>query len=76
MKLQYGKMVKITKALYVPQSVKKLLSVSRIVSQGYMMGSTQDKIIIKKNVVSMTLDANKVQNKSMMFYLKAKRYDP
>ena len=40
------------------------------------MGATQDKIIIKKNEVSMTLDASKGQNNSMMFYLKAKRYVP
>ena len=40
------------------------------------MGDTQDKMIIKKNRVSMYLDASKVQIKSMMFYLKAKRYSP
>ena len=31
-------------------------------------------MIIKKNGASMALDASKGQNKSMMFYLKAKRY--
>ena len=36
------------------------------------MGATQDKIIINKNRVSMTLDAMKGQNKSILFYLKAK----
>ena len=40
------------------------------------MGATQDKIIIKKNRVSIKLDSRKGQNKSMMFYLKAKRYSP
>ena len=40
------------------------------------MGATQDKMIIKKNGVSMTLDAKKGQNNSMMFYLKTKRYTP
>ena len=38
------------------------------------MGATQDKTIINKNVVSMTLDTRKGQNKSILFYLKAKRY--
>ena len=40
------------------------------------MGATQDKIIIKKNGVSMTLESGKGQNKSMVFYLKEKRYAP
>ena len=40
------------------------------------MGATQEKMIVKKNGVSMTLDARKNQNESMMFYLKAKRYSP
>ena len=31
-------------------------------------------MIIKKNGVIMTLDARKVKNMSMMFYLKAKIY--
>ena len=31
---------------------------------------------IKKNGVSMILDARKGQNKSLMLYLKAKRYSP
>ena len=43
MKLQYGKTVKLTKFLYVPQAVKNLLSVSMIVSKGAKMGDTQDK---------------------------------
>ena len=40
------------------------------------MGGTQDKMITKKNGFSMILYASKGQNKSMMFYLKAKRYAP
>ena len=39
------------------------------------MGANQDKITIKKNGVSVIVDASKGQNKSMMFCLKAKRYD-
>ena len=75
MKLQVGQTVKLTKVLYVPQSVKNFLRVSRFVSKGATMGDTQDKMIIKKNGVSMMLYARKGK-KSMMFYLKAKRYDP
>ena len=52
------------------------MRVSRLVSKGTTMGSTQDKIIIKKNGVSMILDARKGQIKSRMFYLNVKRYYP
>ena len=76
MKLQDGQTVKLTKVLYVPQAVKNILSVSMIVSKGATMGATQDKIIIKKSSISMILDASKGQNKSMMLYLKAKKYVP
>ena len=76
MKLQYGQAVKLTEILYAPQDLEKLLSVSRLILKGAAMGSTQDKMIIKKNRVSMTLDARKGQNMSIMFYLKSKRYAP
>ena len=76
MKLKDGKTAKLTEALYVPQYVKTLFSVSKLVSKGATLGATQDKMIIKKNVVSMILYESKVQNKSMIFYLKAKRYTP
>ena len=59
MNMQDGKMVKLTEVMYMPQSVEKLLSVSRLVSKGATMGANQDKIIIKKNGVSMILDARK-----------------
>ena len=39
-----------------------------------MVGATQDKMTTKKNAVSMILDAKIGQNKSIMFYLKVKRY--
>ena len=68
--------MKLTEVLYMPQALKTLLSVSRLVLKDSTMGSTQDKIIIKKNGVSMNLDARRYQNKSMVFYLKAKRYAP
>ena len=76
MKLQYGQTVKLTEVLYVPQAVKNMLSVSRLVAKGVIMRFTQGKMTTKKNGMSMTLDARKGQNKSMMFYLKANRYDP
>ena len=76
MKLQDGQTVKLNKVLYVPQAVKTLLSVSKLVSKDAKMGTTQGKIIVNKNRLSMTLDAIKGQKKSMMFYLKAKRYAP
>ena len=55
MKLQDVHTVKLTKVLYVPQAMKNLLIVSRLASKGATMGATQDKMIIKKNGVSMTL---------------------
>ena len=48
MKFKDGKMVNLTKVLYVPQAAKNLLSVSRVMSKGANMGATQDKITIKK----------------------------
>ena len=43
------------------------LSVSRLVLKGATMRATQDKMIIKKNGVSMNLDARELQNNSMIF---------
>ena len=40
------------------------------------MGATQKQMIIKKNGVSVILDARKGNNASMMFYLKTKQYVP
>ena len=40
------------------------------------MGANQDKTNIKKNGITIVLDAGKEKNVSMMFYLKAKRYAP
>ena len=65
--------MQLTEVLNVSQAVKNILSISRLVSKGATMGATQDKMTIKKNGVSMILDARKGQNKSMMLYLKAKR---
>ena len=73
---QDGQLVNLSKVLYVLQAVKTLLRVSRIISKGAMMGSTQDKIIIKKNGVSIILDTSTFQNKSMILYLKAKMCAP
>ena len=43
MKMQYGQTVKLTKVLYVPQAVKNILRVLRLVSKGATIGATQDK---------------------------------
>ena len=76
MKLKDGQTVKLNKVLYMPQYMKNILSISRLVSKGTTMGDTRDKMIIKKNSISMILDARKGQNKSTILYLKAKRYAP
>ena len=76
MRLQNGQTVKLTEVLYVPQSVKILFNVSRLVSKGATMGDTQYKMIIKKNGVIISSDLRKLQNKSIMFYLKSKIYPP
>ena len=76
MKLKGGETVKITKVIYIPQAVKNILSVWRLISKVTMMGATQDKITIKKNGVNMILDAIKGKNAVMMFYLKEKIYAP
>ena len=55
-------------------SCENLLIVSRLISKGAKIGGTQDKMLIKKNGVSMTVNASKVQKTSVMFYLMAKRY--
>ena len=76
MKLKDGQMVKLIKVLYVSQAVKNLWRVSRLISKGATMWATQEKMFIKNNRVGMTLETRKRQNKSMMFYLKVKRYAP
>ena len=62
--------------MYVPQAVKKLLILSRLVSNGSTMGDTKDKMTTKKNVFIMILEARKVNNTSMIFYLKTEIYVP
>ena len=75
MKHQGGGMVKLTEVLYVPQAVKNIFSVSRLISKGSMVGATKDKMAINKNGVNMIIDAKKLINNSMIFYLK-KKYMP
>ena len=74
MKLQIGHKVKLTKLLYVLQAENNVLSISRLMPNGATMWANQNKTTTKKHIVSMMLDARKVQNQSMMFYLKAKIY--
>ena len=64
--------MKLTEFLYIPQSVKNLLIVSRIVSKVDAVVSTKEIITIKKNGVIMILYARKGENSSMVFDLKAK----
>ena len=40
------------------------------------MGDTKDKMTTKKNVFIMILEARKVNNTSMIFYLKTEIYVP
>ena len=47
-KLQYRQKLKLTEVLYVSQSAKNLLGVSRLGSEGATMRATQEKNIIKK----------------------------
>ena len=68
MKVQDGQTVKLTEVLYMTQAVKNILSVSKLVLKGATMAATQEKNIINKYGVIMTLDANEVQNKIIMFY--------
>ena len=63
-------------ALYIPQAVKNILSVLRIVSKGSIMGATKDNITIKKNGDNMIMDARTGENEIIMFYLKVNRYAP
>ena len=44
MKLKYGKTVKLTEVLYMPQDVKNILSVSKLVSKGVTMGPLRTKL--------------------------------
>ena len=66
MNMQGRETVKLTKALYVPQVVKKLLIISRLVSKGATVEATQEKISTKKTDVSMIIDARKGKNENMM----------
>ena len=75
-KLQGGSTVKLNDILYSPQSVKNIMSVSKLIWKGSTMGATKYKVIIKKSGVNMNLDARKVKNESTMFLFEAKRYVP
>ena len=76
MKMQGGETTKLKEVLYVPQYVKNLLGVSRLVSKRATMGDTQDKKTINKNDIRIILYTRKGKNTSMIFYLKTKCYVP
>ena len=52
-------MVNFNGVLYVPQEVNNLLSVLRLISKGAKMGFTKYNMAIKKNGISMIMDARK-----------------
>ena len=60
--------------LYVSPAAKNLLILLRLAAKGATMGATKYKTTIKKNGVSMILNAIKGVNDSTMFYLKAKTF--
>ena len=72
--LQGRKTFKLTEVLYLPQEVKNILSISRLISKGAMVGDTKNKMTFKKVSVSINLYANKLINESTIFYFKANRY--
>ena len=74
--MQGGETVKLNEVLYVPQALKNILSVSRLVSKVSKMGSTKDNTTIKKEGVSMKLYERKGINESTVFHLKVERYPP
>ena len=49
MKMQGVETLNLAKVIYIPQAVKNLLSIARLVSKVSMMGDTQDKMTMKKN---------------------------
>ena len=59
MKLKLEETVNLAEVLYVPQAVKNILSIFRLVSKGATMGDTQDKMTTKKNGVNIILNAVK-----------------
>ena len=76
MNLQKEEMIKLTAVIYVPQEVKNILSVSRLISKGFRMGDTKDKITTNRNNVNILLDSRKGINDNTSLYSKAKRYAP
>ena len=65
-----------TEDIYIPQAVKNIFIVSKLLSKVSTMGDTLDKITLKKNSVNIVLDTRKGENESTIFYLKLKRYAP
>ena len=74
MKLKCGKLVKLTKVLYVPPVVDFFLAYQGSCKSVSRWELLRIKLPLKIGV-SILLDKSKGQNKIMMFYLKVKRYD-
>ena len=49
-------MVKLNDVLYIPQSVKNIMSILRLVAKGATMGATKDRMTIKKNGINIIMD--------------------
>ena len=66
-KLQGVEKFKLTEVLYSPQVVKNILSGSRLISKRSTMGSTKDKMTIKKCGINVTSGAIQGINESTIF---------
>ena len=53
MKLKGVETFKLNEILYVPQAVKNIMSILRLISKGSTMRATKDKMNIKKNGVNI-----------------------
>ena len=64
MKLQLEETFNLNGVLYVPQTVKNILRVPRLIPKGTTMGNTKDKITTKKNGISMNLNAREQKTRA------------
>ena len=59
MKLKGVETFKLNEIIHVPQAVKNIMSILRLISKGSTMGKNKDKTAIKKIGISMTMNARK-----------------
>ena len=55
-------MINLDGVLYVPEAVKNILIILKLVSKRATIGATQDKMTTKKNVVNIIIGARKGKN--------------